>query len=53
MMKFMLGIKDLTGTKAERRVKEVIAKGASATQTYQLKDSTKKFNNSKVLYNET
>lgn len=44
MMKFMLGKRDLTGTNAERRIKEVIAKGAKATQTYNLKESTKKNN---------
>lgn len=44
IMRFMLGVKDLTGTNAERRIKEVIAMDASATQTYALKDSTKKNN---------
>ena len=34
MMKFLLGETDLTGTNAERRIKEVIAKGAGATVTY-------------------
>ena len=31
MMEFILGERDLTGTNAERRIKEVIAKGSSAT----------------------
>ena len=50
MMQFMLGVKDLTGTNAERRVKEVIAKGASATLTYTLKDSTKRYNSNANKY---
>lgn len=50
MMEFILGERDLTGTNAERRIKEVIAKGSSATQTYKLKDSTKKYNSNNVLY---
>ena len=44
LMRFMLGQKDLTGTNAERRIKEVIAMGHSATKTYSLKESTKKNN---------
>ena len=44
IMKFLLGVRDLSGTNAERRIKEVIAKGAAATQTYNLKDTTKKCN---------
>ena len=44
IMKFMIGESDLTGTNAERRIQEVLAQGASATQTYNLKESTKKFN---------
>ena len=39
----MLGERDLTGTNAERRIKEVIAKGSAATQTYKLKETTKKY----------
>ena len=44
LMSFLLGKRDLAGTNAERRIKEVIAKGAKATQTYSLKESTKKNN---------
>ena len=44
IMRFMLGQKDITGTNAERRIKEVVALGAGATRTYTLKDSTGKFN---------
>jgi hypothetical protein len=45
IMRFFLGVKDLTGTNAERRVKEVIALGHEATQgTYKLKSTTSKFN---------
>jgi hypothetical protein len=46
----MLGVKDLTGTNAERRIKEVIAKGSSATLTYTLKDSTKQYNSNAKIY---
>jgi len=46
----MLGVKDLTGTNAERRIKEVIAKGSSATLTYSLKDSTKQNNSNAKMY---
>ena len=44
MMSFLLGKRDLTGTNAERRIKEVIDMGSNATQTYTLKDSTKRNN---------
>ena len=40
MMKFLLGEMDLSGTNAERRIKEVLAMGSKATQTYSLKDTT-------------
>ena len=52
MMKFLLGETDLTGTNAERRIKEVIAKGAGATVTYQLKDTTRQFNKNSNYYDE-
>ena len=51
-MKFFLGEVDLTGTNAERRVKEVIGMGAQATVTYQLKDTTRKCNNNIRMYTE-
>ena len=41
MMKFILGERDLTGTNAERRIKEVMAMGSAATVTYSLKDTTR------------
>lgn len=44
LMRFMLGKRDLTGTNAERRIKEVLSMGQKATQTYSLKDSTKRNN---------
>ena len=44
MMSFLLGKRDLTGTNAERRIKEVVGMGQKATQTYTLKDSTKRNN---------
>ena len=44
MMSFLLGKRDLTGTNAERRIKEVLAMGTKATETYSLKESTKRNN---------
>jgi len=44
MMSFLLGKRDLTGTNAERRIKEVMALGQEATQIYTLKESTKRNN---------
>ena len=44
IMSFMLGMKDLTGTNAERRIKEVLAMDQTATQTYKLKDTTRQRN---------
>ena len=52
MMKFLLGERDLSGTNAERRILEVIAKGAKASETYELKDTTKKFNQNAGIYTE-
>ena len=53
IMRFLLGVNDLTGTNAERRIKEVIAMGHSATQgTYKLKQSTLKFNSQSKRYTE-
>ena len=52
MMKFILNVNDLSGTNAERRVKEVIAKGASATVTYTLKDTTRRYNGNAGIYTE-
>jgi len=51
IMRFMIGEKDISGTNAERRVKEVIALGADATRTYKLKNTTNKFNGSAHAYN--
>ena len=44
LMSFLLEQKDLTGTNIERRIDEVVAKGASAAQTYKLKATTGQFN---------
>lgn len=44
IMSFLLGVRDLTGTNAERRIREVLAMGQESTQTYTLKESTKKMN---------
>ena len=44
MMSFLLGKRDLSGTNAERRIKEVLAMGSGATQVYSLKESTKRLN---------
>jgi len=52
IMKYITGLNDLAGTNAERRVHEVLAKGQKATQTYDLKDTSKKFNSSQVKYTD-
>lgn len=41
IMMFLNNMTDLTGTNAERRVKEVIAKGKDATVVYNLKENTR------------
>ncbi len=51
-MRFILNLDDLTGTNAERRVQEVLAKGKGATQSYSLKDSTLKFNSNGKRYKD-
>ena len=50
MMSFLLGVRDLSGTNAERRIKEVLAMDQRATQTYSLKDSTKRNNGNAHRY---
>ena len=50
IMKFLLNVTDITGTNAERRVKEVIAKGKEATVLYQLKDNTRQLNTNVKRY---
>ena len=52
MMKFILGVSDIAGMNAERRVKEVLAQGAGATVTYTLKDTTRKYNGNASMYTE-
>ena len=44
IMKFLLDLPDLSGTNAERRVKEVLALGRQATKIYSLKDNTERMN---------
>ena len=52
LMRFMLGTRDLEGTNAERRIREVIGFGSQATQTYSLKDTTKRCNGNAHKYTE-
>jgi len=52
IMRFMTGLKDLDGTNAERRVKEVMAKGHAAAQTYALKETTKRVNSQAIHYTQ-
>lgn len=53
IMRFMLGVNDISGTNAERRVNEVIAMGHKATQsTYKIKNTTLKLNAQGKRYNE-
>lgn len=51
-MRYISNQYDITGTNGERRVQEVLAKGQAATQTYELKDTSKKFNNSMQYYTD-
>ena len=44
LFSFILEEKDLTGTNAERRIDQMVAMGAKATVTYNLKATTGKFN---------
>jgi len=50
LMRYMINLKDLTGTNAERRVQEVLDKGKEATQVYSLKDNTLRFNTKGKMY---
>ena len=53
IMQFLLNEKDIRGSNAERRVKDVLAMGRSATVTYALKDTTTKFDGNKSKYSES
>lgn len=50
IMKFLLNVTDISGTNAERRVKEVIAKGKDATLVYSIKDNTRQLGTNKKRY---
>ena len=52
IMSFLLGVKDLTGTNAERRIFEVLSMGKSATRVYDLKQSTLRFNSNVHRYTQ-
>ena len=52
ILKYVLGLNDLQGTNAERRIKDVLAKGTKATETYSLKDTSKKYNSSLHYYTD-
>lgn len=52
LMRFLTHLKDIEGTNAQRRIKEVLAKGKSATQTYSLKDTTHQYNSYAKEYSE-
>ena len=43
LMSFLLEVKDLTGTNMERRIDQLVSKGKAAVTTYNLKDTTGKF----------
>ena len=43
IMSFLLGMRDLTGTNAERRIQEVLSMGKSATSVYDHKQSMLQF----------
>jgi hypothetical protein len=50
IMKFLLNVTDISETNAERRVKEVIAKGKDATLVYSIKDNTRQLGTNKKRY---
>lgn len=50
IMKFLCNTTDITGTNAERRVHEVLAKGKDATVLYTLKDNTRALNTNAKRY---
>jgi len=52
IMSFLLNEKDLEGSNAQRRVREVIAMGRSATVTYSLKDTTTKFDSNRSKFTQ-
>lgn len=52
LCKFLLGERSLEGTNAERRVAEVLQLGTKATQTYNLKESTRKLDANRHRYTE-
>ena len=52
IMSFLLGVKDLSGTNAERRIHEVLSMGKSATRVYDLKQSTLRFNSNVHRYTQ-
>ena len=47
---FILGVKDLTGTNAERRIDQVVAMGKKASISYNLKATTGQFNIQEKCY---
>ena len=50
LMSFLLEVKDLTGTNMERRIDQLISKGKAAVITYNLKDTTGKFDQHLAKY---
>eukprot|EP00352_Strombidinopsis_acuminata_P004102 CAMPEP_0176383392 /NCGR_PEP_ID=MMETSP0126-20121128/33475_1 /TAXON_ID=141414 ORGANISM="Strombidinopsis acuminatum, Strain SPMC142" /NCGR_SAMPLE_ID=MMETSP0126 /ASSEMBLY_ACC=CAM_ASM_000229 /LENGTH=114 /DNA_ID=CAMNT_0017748449 /DNA_START=168 /DNA_END=512 /DNA_ORIENTATION=- len=50
-MRFLLNMDDISGTNAERRINEVLAKSKSSTISYKLKESTLRFNANRKRYN--
>ena len=52
IMRFILGVDDIKGTNAERRVNEVVKLGHDATKTYPVKESSKQFNSAARRFND-
>lgn len=52
IMKFLMEIEDIEGTNCQQRCKEVAEAGLAASQSYQLKKTTGKFNASEHMYTE-
>lgn len=47
------GMTDITGTNAEKRVNQVLKMGHAASQSYSLKDTTRKINGSLSQYTDS
>ena len=52
VFKFLLDTEDISGTVIERRIKEIVDLGASATQAYKVKGVAPKYKKSSDMFTE-